>query len=182
MARSLSSLYGGSTGEFKAISTTTVSVAVASVDFTLPSGYMAYKLVWRSSPSDSQDLRLRFSNDGGSTFIASSYAWSGARFSNVDTAYDGTTSSSSISLMALAEISGVTNGGMGEALILGARDSSDHSLVRTTSMRVIGSSVFPCAVCGKLAVAENHDAIRLFYSTGTITKGVFTLYGLKEAA
>ena len=159
-----------------------VTSPVAFVDFDFPAGYTAFKIAISNMhvTSDPQDVDLRFSNDGGSSFITSaSYKWQRHLLNS-----NGGESISSSNGSSLIRVSGELGNLSSESLsgfidIFDPRDSS--SIPRLTyhitltddvglSTNVIGS--------GQYNNQGDFNAIRIF-PNNTFDGGTFTLYGYK---
>lgn len=163
--------------------------AVATVDFTdLSSTYAAYKIVLDCvKPStNAVYLLLRVSTDNGSTFAAgTSYRWTNQNItsngaSNLDY------SASEQSGIALSGIDGGATVSSsyhwsGEVLITNPSNSSNLQLVSYQAAYMdSGSGATTNSVgSGMYNATTAVNAIRFLFSSGNITSGIITLYGLK---
>ena len=164
-------------GQWELISTATPSAA-SSVDFTdLTTGYILYRIVFQGiEPSASASLRLRISDDNGSTFKSNSYGF--ARDENDGSVPDSTEISSTDSI-ALTRSINVSANMFGSFDIHKPADSSEFTTVIGTAMYYDSGTDFTAVTSGgRYNVAEAHDAIRVLMGSGTVT-GTIYLYGLK---
>ena len=174
--------YGGS---LELIETVTVSSPTSSVDFTSIQGdnYKSHFLTATNiqTITDGAILRIRFSNDGGSSYEASNYEM--ARQYQNSAGANGTSDSTSIGYIEFGvNIGASTNesgGGFAEFHML--NDSSYYSVVAIESTGINASGQYLNHFGGgTYKVAEKIDAIRLIMSGGNIDAGQYKLFGIKE--
>ena len=169
-------------GQLELIETVTVSSASA-LDFTNLGTYNVHFVTY-SFDGVSADLGLfsRFSNDGGSSFIASSYHHAQQRGDG----QGGFTEIRSTSMWAMQISDGANISSSGHAFngyiyYYNLLDSSKYSFNTNHSSYTdknaetvafnFGSGTYP--------TAETHNAVRLLPNTSTIT-GQASIYGIKE--
>lgn len=160
----------------RVIATVDVGAPVAAVDFTLPVGYRAFKLLFDGvqGVTDAQSLLLRVSTDGGATFN------SGASYQVLVGIRAGTSYTVANALQSYANLTrGIskpttTLGATGEALILPGSAAKNARIQGRSAYFVSGqeSYDFDAYVLGSV------NAIRLFMASGNIERGAFTLQGV----
>jgi hypothetical protein len=182
-----SSLTGISSGlEF--ISTTDIS-NVATVDFTLPSGYDAYQFVLGNvvPATDSTALYIRTSSNGGSSFDAGQYDYAYAHSyydMDVGNSEESKARSADYQIEATRSFVGSASGETG---ISGDVRVYFPSLSARTL--VYGSLVFQNDSArhvknefgGARLSSASADAVRFLFNTGNLESGTITLYGMKNS-
>ena len=173
-------------GQLELIETQTVTSSTATVDFTSLGNYNVHFLTVSDlqATGDARVLYLRFSNDGGSSFISSS----NYDYANQEGDSSGTFSeniSSTASFIRLQEGNGgsasneVANG---YVYLYNLLDSAKYSFTTyqiTQLDRDVNYSFNFSS--GVLHTAETHNAFRLFFNADNISKAKFSLYGIKES-
>jgi len=178
------------------IKTVTVSTPVAYVDFAHGSGgvvldgtYKAYAVVITEliPADDGSAVYVRTSTNAGSSFDAgaSDYAWNGVYYTAAAVAQNDSTGAAQIEL-------GLGNVGAGNktneslSITLYLINPSNATVYKNFSWSIFGAS----STSGELRAAQgighrlattDVDAIRFLMSSGNITSGTFTLYGLASA-
>jgi hypothetical protein len=172
-------------GSLELIETVTISSPTSSVNFTNIKGniYKSHFLTATNiqTITDGAILRIRFSNDGGSSYEASNYEM--ARQYQNSVGGNGTSDSTSIGYIEFGvNIGASTNesgGGFAEFHML--NDSSYYSVVAIESTGINASGQYLNHFGGgTYKVAEKVDAIRLIMSSGNIDAGQYKLFGIKE--
>lgn len=174
-------------GGWVPIQTQTVSSAVASVDFTSGT-YKVYVVVGSAITASTDNVFLRFlsSTDGGSSYDNSSdYSWKN---------YGGDSGSAGIGVAqdTLSDFGGIheqkslgNNTGENCSFILKLYDPSNGTDYKQISGEITLSNTDGFCAGGNFLIQRDAvadiDAIRLFFSSGNITSGTFTLYGLAGA-
>lgn len=161
-----------------------VSVAVGSVDFTLPAGYQAFEIAFDQVrlATDGSNLWLRGSTDGGATFLA------GTQYANAATYNNNTATAVGVAENAVSRclLSGGADNGASDVTV----DGRYRFTVGSAARRAVflgQSSVFdnllsvPLAWNGTCWIAGGAtiNAIRLLASAGNISSGTFTLTGIR---
>ena len=173
-------------GQLELIETQTVTSSTATVDFTSLGNYNVHFLTVSDlqATGDARVLYLRFSNDGGSSFISSS----NYDYANQEGDSSGTFSeniSSTASFIRLQEGNGgsasneVANG---YVYLYNLLDSAKYSFTTyqiTQLDRDVNYSFNFSS--GVLHTAETHNAFRLYFNADNISKAKFSLYGIKES-
>ena len=172
-------------GQLELIETQTVTSSTATVDFTSLGNFNVHFLTISDlqATADGRVLYLRFSNDGGSSFVSTNtydYANQEGRASGTFT--EGKSSSSF--LIRLQEGNGgslsneVANG---YVYLYNLLDSSKYSFstYHITQLNRDPSYSFNFG-SGVLHTAETHNAFRLYFNADNISKATFSLYGIKE--
>ena len=156
----------------------------ASIEFTLDnSKYSSYQIVLDSllPATDSAELFMRFSSDGGSTFDSGTGNY---RYASRWVASNGTTgstlseSATAINLTNTIGTSAGETGANGKLDLISSgegRPSVRWQLSRTSSSNLL---VYQNGGAERTATVEV-DAIQFLYSTGNIASGKIYLYGLK---
>jgi hypothetical protein len=179
-------------GSWKFIEKKTASASV-QIDFALPTGFNAYKIAYYSVVPANDDVGFwaRLSNDGGSTFRATTvYPYQGYGIVNATAAGFSSGADNEIVLVndgfaAGDRVSNVAGeGGIdGEIYIFGARDSARFTKIKSilSYAAATANAMGSFESTGMLNIAELNNAIRFLFGTGNITSGAFVLYGLVEA-
>ena len=155
----------------------------ATVDFTLPAGYVAYKLEFAhvAPASDGVNGWFRTSTDGGSTFSAgaSDYKWAlFAVTSAASSAAAGDGADSEI------EITGTSCGNAanetlsGQVIIFNPSAAQFGTITFHTIHDNTTGVLFSVFGAGQRVSAADVDAIRFMFSSGNVTSGQFDLFGM----
>lgn len=169
-------------GDWVKISSQTAS-ASATIDFTtLSTTYRDFVVVLSNivAATDTANLLLRTSTDGGSTYDsgASNYRWTSMLLSDAAvSAMTGNTADTSIRV--------ASNNGTGTRESLSGQvrihnpQGTTGCVVTIDVAGISASPAFTKRVGGGIRDASaNVDAIRFFMSSGNIASGTFTLYGI----
>lgn len=166
-------------GDWVKISSASAS-ASSTIDFTgLTSTYLAYVVVMANIvPASSSSLRLRVSTNGGSTYN------DGTAGKNYDAEIidgaggiaDSTSNTDAVSLQLTTTIATNFSG-----IVYVYNPSASARLLVNSIITSHTPSASPSIHYGGGAndTVEDVDAIRFLMSTGAITSGTFTLYGIK---
>lgn len=157
----------------------------ATIDFTLPSGYAAYKLVWAhiAPATDNVTLFLRTSTDGGSTFDAgaSDYSWIN-NFTNEVPANAPFVDTADTGIRIGAALGNASNEHTSGHVILYNPAAAAFCNVLAWAVQINNSGAMSVlTACGRRLTAANVDAVRLIMSSGTVASGEVRLYGLVNA-
>jgi hypothetical protein len=165
-----------------------VSSAVASnsatLDFTLPSGYLNFKIVISNlvPATDAVNLWLRTSANNGSSYDAgaSAYRYNNS-FVSAAGVITGTGSAANAAMVVGGQIGNDSQELLcGELLVYDPADSSKNtSLTWNTIYTTAGGSTNGVFGGGIRLAAEALTNLRLMFSSGNIASGTITLYGLK---
>lgn len=131
--------------------------------------------------TDGANLQMQISNDGGSTWINSGYQ-SGMNVASYDSATFANTNNSTAHQLT----GGIGNGTNSET---GNGEIFMHKCNRASASWLTGKSTYynpstdkaNMAVLGGSSGSTGTNAFRLFMSSGNITDGTFTIYGLKTS-
>lgn len=161
--------------------------STSSLTFTtgIDSTYDVYMFVLSDviAATDSNALRLKMSNDGGSTYeeAASDYAYS-SLFMNEGADSDGGSSGATD----IRLVSGNVGSDIGESLsgtvfLFAPSNSSTFTKIRSDiALDSNLGNVSYVAVAGRRETAEANDAIKFDFLSGNIESGTITLYGLTK--
>lgn len=157
--------------------------ASASSSITFTSGitatYNTYVLVISNyGPSAAQVLNMQVSNNGGSTYAATGYV---GGFTNirVDSATGWNNSSASTTNMRLGAPQATTQPFCSIILwLFSVTNGNEPSFLSHTVEN--GSGSLFLELCASSVATTTVNALKLSPSTGTITTGTFTLYGILE--
>lgn len=176
-----------------ASNSTTVDFVNGSGGVVLDGTYKAYvvKITNLVPQTDDEDLRLRTSTNGGSSYDsgAGNYKWSTSGFSsNSSSGNYGNNSDTTINLSCPTSVGTIGIGNAtGESYsavvyINNPADASLYTSINFTANYILsgGDTMGLVGSGARLAVADV-DAIRFLMSSGNITSGTFTLYGLASA-
>lgn len=162
---------------------TQAASGASQVDFTtgIDSSYNVYYLAFRDTTVsvDGTNIGLRFSDDGGGTFIATGYQagmnrnpYNSATVTNAN----GTTQVTLASLSSNASEPKAS----GFCWLFNLTNGNDPSFAGQTTYNNSTGPTLNYGWHGGYMGTPNIDALRIFPGSGTIT-GQFTLYGLKES-
>jgi hypothetical protein len=166
----------------------TISSSQSTLDIELPPGYRAYKLMLDSFLPATNDVSmlLRFSTNGGSTFVATGYRYAGRGIDHNAISNDAV--SSSATGIAISGLNGVAGGGLtnvasetglhSEVVIYRPAATGQYTRVRYDSVyNIADNRVGRISGGGDLPTAQDTDAIRVIPSSGNIASGSWALYG-----
>lgn len=169
------------------LQTQTVTTAVSSVDFTsnIDDTYDVYAIVLSDviPATDGQSLISRLGNDGAFDSGASDYAW-GYKYLATDATTVLGGRNSALSQINLTVQSGSASGEATHGIIyLYQPSNSSTETVIGTSFHYKEADGHYITLDGVGARLESaaHDRIQFFFSSGNISSGTFTLYGIKDA-
>lgn len=172
-----------SSSAYVLISTGTASSS-SSIDFTgLSTTYSAYKIIYNNlypGTTNTQFVML-FSTDNGSSFITSSYQYTGMAQGTGSYAAAASTNSSSILLSNSVSFYTTTNTvGAGEITLFNPAGSQATKIISHTGAGYAGSPLNPATytTMGMYVTASAVNAVRLQMSSGNIGTGTFKLYGI----
>lgn len=176
---------GAGGGAWTLISSVTAS-ASASVDFTsgINSTYDTYIVLGEGivPATDDKEMRFRTSTDGGSNFDsgASEYQWI-----NVETESATSVATGDVGQIQLHSAGLGNAAGESLSFTLYLRNPSNSSLQtlidgHSVLIRATGA-LRHCNFSGKRASAADVNAIRFIFSSGNITSGTFSLYGISKS-
>lgn len=178
-------LDGIQSGGWVPIQTQTVTTAVASVDFTsgIDGTYKAYVIVWSLvKPSvDDGVPSFRVGNGGSFDSGASDYAYAGKNYDTMDN--DVGVRSTGASQIAFTQGTGnAANEFNSGTLIIFNPSEAEYTYMYGSGSNF--GSARPLSYfhfTGVRQEAAAHDRIQFLFSSGDITAGTFTLYGLAGA-
>jgi len=173
----------GGGGAWILIETQNITSGVSSVDFDsgINSTYDTYKLVISGmhSVSDSIDLYLLFSNDGGSTYETLAYEYHNTQTKSTSTSYSAVVSTSAAFIF-IGELRNQSSGGYnGEITLYEPSNSAKYTCVTWVSMQSEQEPWQHSGAANRQAT-EVTDAIRIILSSGNIDDGRFSLYGISH--
>lgn len=163
------------------LATLTASTS-SSLDFTAfdSSKYHSYMFIFKNvlPATDSVSFRIRYSTDGGTTFIAGgSYVWTAVE-TNATPSVNGRGSTGSDEIIIGRNLSNSSNGGLNGTLTLIAPDVNEktHLVYENGYQGSLGPSQLRGT--GRSTSVTVVDAVRFFMGAGNITSGSITMYGL----
>ncbi len=124
---------------------------------------------------------MRFSTDGGSTYVATGYNW--ALWAVADDNSSGAQSSGSDTQITIAPSigNGAAEGYNGEVTLLNQTSAAFWSRVHHQGY-AINNSATPMGTIftggGAQETAQDTDAVRFYFSSGNIAAGNYAVYGL----
>ncbi len=172
---------GGTPGLVKLASGT---VSAATLDLVLTS-YTAFKglkfvLSGFRPATDGADLYMRFSTNGGSSYLATNYKYVATEsFCDAATSSIYASSSAVAAFLAKTVGSGASFGINAEVTLLNQAASAFIPRVRWGTTHLTSSGeVKDTTGSGVHTTAQDVDAVRFLFSAGNITAGNYSLYGL----
>ena len=166
-------------GQLELIETQTAS-ADSSVDFIdlATNSYNVYFVTLNNiQTSSASQNTLRFSNNNGSSFIASGYQYAFQRLTTAGSSFEAKSTSATQIYTEMLSDTSTGSSGNGYFYLYNLLDSSKYSFATFQFMSswsdermTFGSGVLP--------TAETHNAFQLLPSAGTIS-GTISLYGIR---
>lgn len=169
----------------------------SSIDFVNGSGgvvldgtYRCYAVVITElvPASDGSSLYLRTSTNAGSSYDAGSsdYAYGGMYFTNAAVAQNDSAGAAQIDL-GIGNVGAGNQSGESLSAILYVINPANATVYKNFRWSIWGTSSTSAEprgaeACGHRLATSDIDAIRFLMSTGNITSGTFTLYGLAGAS
>ena len=169
---------GGGGGDLELLAVEIITTSVNAVDFDLPSGYKNFRLVFNDIGTNNAYPILRFSTDGGSSFISTS-------------TYNNYCSATDIGASTTTTTNVDNDSGIGFSVGLNADISVLVDLIiSATNVSTTGSGTgssfsdfYRITSRGQLTTTSLVNSLRAtFYSgSATYTSGTIYLYGYKDA-
>ncbi len=172
-------------GQLELIETQTISSAVAQVDFTNLENYNVHFLTFNNVQYDvdGRVLYLRFSDDGGSSFITNlAYHRANQEGDSAGTfTEDRAVSQTYIRLQSANGGTGTGESASGYVYLYNLLDSSKYSSTtqHLTQFDRDARASFNYG-SGTLYIAGTHNALRLFPNADNFENATFSLYGIRE--
>ena len=159
----------------------------SSVDFTSikESKYDVHKVEWNDltiGTSAANYLQLRFSNNGGTSYISSGYQVA-MQYGGNNGSFGGlrSTSTSSITYLSYSATTTSNANQNGYLYLYNLGNSSKYSFLTNQSFsQSTSSNAFFYFGGGVLPTAETHNAFQLLLSGGATITGTIKLYGVKQ--
>lgn len=157
--------------------------ASASLDFTEfdATKYHGYKFVLLNvvPAGTNTSLRLRYSTDGGSTYIStSSYVWAGTE-ADTAPATNARGSSSDTEIVVARTVESSNGGANGEISIM-SPDVSEKTHATFLTSYYSGSNHTSLSGAGRSSAVTVVDAAQFSFGTGNIASGTIVMYGLAK--
>jgi hypothetical protein len=168
--------------ELTLISTQTAS-ASASISFTtgISSNFNVYVIKIRNAypATNSKGIEMRWSTNGGSTYLSTSYQWGMINARSDTLAQDNNNAGTSFTIH-FAQENSATKRASGEIILFNLSDTNVKTyysyIGNFQNSGFMGLTTIGGAHSGTTAI----NAIKLQYTTGNITAGQFSLWGLNE--
>jgi hypothetical protein len=182
----VASAMAAAVGAWVLLSTTTISDD-ATIDFTLTNAsYSDYMFILSDvvAASDAQQMWMRFSTDGGSTFLTSAYEHSGWGVDSIGTVeYNRSTSDSSIELVGsetagdtLSNVAGETYHGV--VMLYAPGSALDTHITFQVGNEQANNNHMTASGAGRHQTAQDTDAVQFLSSSGNLTSGTIKMLGL----
>jgi len=175
-------------GAMVKLASTTASNS-ASIAFTgLSSTYSSYEFIVDSllPATDSVGFQMQTSTDGGATYASTNEYSYGNMNTEGDSGYQslGATAASSIVLGARSNrdmVGNVANseGITGNLTLYNPSSTTHHRTTGLFSWGYTDGTIRSGAHGGQIILASDIDAVKFFFSSGNITSGTITMYGVK---
>lgn len=155
----------------------------ASLTFTtgITSTYNTYFLVWSAvvPATNAAILQMQFSTDGGMTYVNSGYA-SGINYAAFNTATLTNANSSTVILLSDATSNSASIGANGNAYLYDLTNANTTSITGQVCFNgsTAGAGAYGYLIAGSGPASVN--ALKVFFSSGNISAGTFTLFGILE--
>ena len=169
---------GEDLGGLALLAVETVSASVNAIDFDLPAGYSAFRLILNNVTANSAYPIMRFSTDGGSSFISTATHNS---YSLVTDIGGSTTSLTNVDNdTGLSYLNGIDTD---LCCVIDIIISADQASITGMGTGSISGDYYRLLTYGQISTTTRADAMRLTFYTGTplYTGGTLTLYGYREA-
>ena len=188
-AATFTTALAGSTGASRVLIQRQTPSAAATCDFTtgIDSTYDEYLFVFNNMipATNGQYLRIRFSEDSGSSFKSGATDYNYAFASVRDDALalpTGSTGDSSIAVTYSTSNTVADGGGNGEVRLFNPAGTSAKKVVTMLSGGQYNSGFVSLAGSGRFQLDNNAiNGVRFFYPSGNITSGTISLYGIKKS-
>jgi hypothetical protein len=132
--------------------------------------------------TEGANLVIRFDSHGGVSYETSGYRYGRGNINMAGTGSDAGSGSESYTagIVIANSLSNTTANYDGTVVIRNPLAATKPTRITTQGAYVAASGNLSTATCsGELNVAEADDSIQVIMSTGNITSGTFTLYGLR---
>lgn len=169
---------GEDIGGLVLLASNTVTSNVNAVDFDLPAGFAAFRLILNNVSANNGSPIIRLSTDGGSTFMSTSTHNSYSLTTDIGGTSSNVTNSDSDTGMSY--LSGINSDISG---VIDVIISADQASITGMGTGSAFSDFFRFLTYGQIATTTRADAMRLtFYSGAALyTGGTAALYGYREA-
>lgn len=173
-------------GQWELIETKEVTSAVTYFDFLniKENEYDVHFLIWETihPQSDNKTLTLKYSKDGGSTFISSGYSFAFINGNEANTFLESRSDSIGFQYLSTNVGTGTQETAQGYCYIYKAGDSSSYTLQSFQSADLNASNVFQIFSGGHIYKTKCAiNAFRVGENSGTSTwTGNISLYGLRS--
>ena len=167
-------------GQLEYISTNTFTNSYA--DLSITGDYKTHFLTFTNVvPSSTTNIGARFSNDGGTNYVASNYEYAWQRGGTGSGAFNEVRNTSRDRILINGDVLSGTNEGMnGYAYLFDFLNSAKYSSMSFHTSAMGADYLFSFGG-GILPTAEVHDSIRFgTLSFAVLSKGTISLYGVKE--
>lgn len=157
----------------------------SSVDITIPSGYDEYVIRFLNviPSADGTTLVMRTSADGGSTFDSGATDYSYGYYVFTTSAAPQASTGAAFLYLSNAVGNAANEQGASGAITIEQPSLAQYTCVRNTCdfMSSTTDTVYTFAGMGVRKSAAIVNAIRIFYSSGNVSSGLFALYGVKRS-
>lgn len=171
-------------GSLELIEEQNITSSTASVDFTDLKNYDVHYLTYENAQTDTNpndEIKIRASNDGGSSFISSGYQFA-YQIGNANGTFAEVRSTSADSFRQGNDMGADANECVnGYCYLYNLLNSSKYSFTTQQNFSYDRNPYGRFAFGGSvLPTAETHNAIRVYLQNGNIVEANIKLYGVKQ--
>jgi hypothetical protein len=156
---------------------------VGSISFTglITSNFKCYILryYYYAPATNNSIMQIRFSNDNGSSYFSTNYL-AGTSYNDYTTGTLTNTTATDGCRVTGPQTNSNSIRSAGELFIMNCQSSAYVALVGSTTTGTTTTISYGRA-CGTYTAGTNINAVRIISSSGNITSGTYTFYGLKES-
>jgi hypothetical protein len=171
-------------GKLELIETQTITSSTATADFTDLGNYNVHFMTFNDMKpvTDGSFVCMRFSNDGGSSFLTSGYQYAQQNGTSAGSFPENRSTSASVLFLTSALGTPSNEVGNSYCYLYNLLDSSKYSFSTTQTTNFNSAGTYEMWFgSGVKPTAETHNAIRILFNSGNISKAIISLYGIAES-
>ena len=171
-------------GKLELIETQTITSSTATADFTSLGNYNVHFMTLNDIKpvTDGSFVCMRFSNDGGSSFLNSGYQYAQQNGTSAGSFPENRSASAVVFFLSSALGTPSNEVGNIYCYLYNLLDSSKYSFLTYQSTNFNSSASYEMLFgSGVKPTAETHNGIRILFNVGNISKATISLYGIAES-